>query len=262
MAQVAALALYAAVQLGSASPSSLPAQLQPCPPPVLGAAAALLLLLLYVTRLRAGFRPWLIHQLVEYRAVVLVCFACPMSVLLWLFTTARNRFAEATANPADHDRRVAAVCAQVRTPTLPARRWLSAHTPQQESAGARQVEAWAASPASSRRPMCTARASWQNLSTRFVNKDVLHKIQLAHLRDVLSINAEPGEKGTVLVEPNVSVGQVGPRCPYTLHWPCSEDVHVSRLRHRCCDRSRRRTCSRCASSWRTQPSAAWQWASS
>eukprot|EP01045_Picozoa_sp_COSAG04_P028530 COSAG04_NODE_4453_length_2083_cov_2.528226_2_plen_128_part_00 len=125
MAQVAALALYAAVQLGRASPSSLPAQLQPCPPPVFGAAAALLLLLLlllllYATRLRAGFRPWLIHQLVEYRAVVLVCFACPMSVLLWLFTTARNRFAEATANPADHDRRVAAVCAQVRAPTLPA----------------------------------------------------------------------------------------------------------------------------------------------
>ena len=83
------------------------------------------------------------------------------------------------------------------------------------------MEAWAAAPASSRRPMCTARASWQNLSTRFVNKDVLHKIQLAHLRDVLSINAEPGEKGTVLVEPNVSVGQVSPRCPYSLHWPCS-----------------------------------------
>ena len=32
---------------------------------------------------------------------------------------------------------------------------------------------------------------------------------------MLSINAEPGERGTVLVEPNVSVGQVSPRCPYS-----------------------------------------------
>ena len=123
-----------------------------------------------------------IHQLVEYRAVVLVCFACPVSVLVWLLNTARNSYAEATARPEDHGRRVEQVSAEVR--------------------------AWAASPAEARRPMCTARASWQNLSTRFVNKDVLHKIELSHLRDVLSVDAVPGEKGTVLVEPNVTVGLI------------------------------------------------------
>ena len=129
-----------------------------------------------------GFRPWLIHQLVEYRAVVLVCFACPVSVLVWLLNAARNSYAEATVRPEDHERRVEQVSAQVRS--------------------------WAESPAETRRPMCTARASWQNLSTRFVDKDVLHKIELSHLRDVLSVDAAQGKKGTVLVEPNVTVGLI------------------------------------------------------
>ena len=44
--------------------------------------------------------------------------------------------------------------------------------------------------------MCTARANWQNLSTRFVNKDVLHKIELSQLRDVLSVDAAEGKRGT------------------------------------------------------------------
>ena len=43
----------------------------------------------------------------------------------------------------------------------------------------------------------TARASWQNLSTRFVDKEVLHKIRLSHLRDVLEVHAAPGERAVV-----------------------------------------------------------------
>jgi delta24-sterol reductase len=180
----AVLALGLTLLAAVSCPDALPPALAHVP------ERAPLLILLFILGLaaanlpafRGGLRPWLIHQLVEYRAVVLVCFACPMSVLVWLLNTARNRYTEAFARPEDHERRVEAVAAQVR--------------------------AWAASPPSGRRPMCTARASWQNLSTRFVNKDVLHKIELSQLRDVLSIDAAPGEKGTVLVEPSVTVGYI------------------------------------------------------
>ena len=129
-----------------------------------------------------GLRPWAIHQLVEYRAMVLVCFACPVSFVLWAISYARARYAEAHSTPAEHEKRVEQVSAQVR--------------------------AWSSQPASERKPMCTSRANFQNLSTRFVNKDILHKIRLSHLRDVLEVRASPGEQGTVLVEPNVTVGYI------------------------------------------------------
>lgn len=127
-------------------------------------------------------RAWLIHQLVEYRAVVLVCFACPLSFVLWLISEGRARCAEATSTPDGHAKRVEEVSAQVR--------------------------AWGSSPREGRRMMCTARASYQNLSTRFVDKEVLHKVRLSHLRSVLSVDAAPGREGTVTVEPNVTVGAI------------------------------------------------------
>ena len=161
---------------GSASPvTALSAQVSYLVPQrVLGLGVAGFvgtLTLANLSCLRGGFRSWLIHQLVEYRAAVLVCFACPVSVMVWLINTTRARYNEAFARPEDHDERVAAVCAQVRR--------------------------WADGPDAGRRPMCTARANWQNLSTRFVNKDVLHKIELSQLRDVLSVDAAEGERGTV-----------------------------------------------------------------
>ena len=132
------------------------------------------------TGLGAGLRAWFIHKLVEYRAVVLVCFACPVSFVLWLVSEVRARYAEATSTPDGHAKRVEEVAAHVR--------------------------AWATSPAEGRRMMCTARPSYMNLSTRFVDKEVLHKVRLSHLRSVLSVDALPGKEGTVTVEPNVTVG--------------------------------------------------------
>lgn len=100
---------------------------------IVGAVTAFVVLL--AARASDSFRPWLIHQLVEYRAVVLVCFACPVSVLVWLQNLLRSRYAELTATPERHDERVAAVQQQVRC--------------------------WAESPPEGRRPMCTARSNWQ-----------------------------------------------------------------------------------------------------
>ena len=105
-----------------------------------------------------------------------------MSVLQWLVNVTRSRLAEIMARPERHAERVTAVQDQVRL-------WYESHEDE-------------------RRPMCTARSNWQNLSTRFVNKDLLHRIELGSLRDILEVNAPPGERGTVRVEPSVTVGYI------------------------------------------------------
>ena len=59
-----------------------------------------------------------------------------------------------------------------------------------------QVRRWDAQPASEKRPMCTDRKTWMNLSTRFEPKDSWHRIRMSDLCDILSIDTE---KGTVTV---------------------------------------------------------------
>lgn len=127
----------------------------------------------FVPTFRAEYRPKLVHLAVEYRAAILVGFACPMSVLVRIWNGCKNKWAETFARPEDHDARVAAVQAQVQ-------RW---------------------SESGKQRHMCSARSNWQNLSTRFVDKSVMHKIQLANLRDVLDVDTE---NLLVRVEPNVT----------------------------------------------------------
>jgi delta24-sterol reductase len=68
-----------------------------------------------------------------------------------------------------------------------------------------QVQAWAEQPEAERLPMCTDRAPWVNLSTRFVNKKALHRIRLGNLRSILHIDEA---RGTVTTEPLVTVGEI------------------------------------------------------
>ena len=67
-----------------------------------------------------------------------------------------------------------------------------------------QVRRWASQPEGQRRPMCTDRRTWMNLSTRFEPKHAWHKIRMGALRDVLALDET---KRTVRVEPFVTVGQ-------------------------------------------------------
>jgi len=67
-----------------------------------------------------------------------------------------------------------------------------------------QVQRWAAQPAEQRRPMCTDRKTWMNLSTRFEPKHRWHQVRMGKLRDILAVD----ESGlTIRVEPFVTVGQ-------------------------------------------------------
>ncbi len=75
-----------------------------------------------------------------------------------------------------------------------------------------QVARWASQPQAERRPMCTDRKTWMNLSTRFEPKHTWHRIRMGHLNDVIEIDEV---RRTVRVEPFVTVGQMarllGPR---------------------------------------------------
>ncbi|PRQ05323.1 FAD binding domain protein [Enhygromyxa salina] len=67
-----------------------------------------------------------------------------------------------------------------------------------------QVSRWAAQPEAERKPMCTDRKTWMNLSTRFEPKHRWHQVRMGKLRDILSVDLEAR---TVHVEPFVTVGQ-------------------------------------------------------
>ena len=118
--------------------------------------------------------------LTEYRAYVLTAIGLPAGMVLDTALRVRNFFYERLGTaPQDHDLRVHKVQDQVRR--------------------------WNAQPDAERRPMCTDRKTWMNLSTRFEPKHLWHRIQMGALRDVLSIDEK---KGTVRVEPLVTVGQI------------------------------------------------------
>jgi delta24-sterol reductase len=118
--------------------------------------------------------------LTTHRSALLVGVGLPAGMAFDAVIRLRDRLHERFgAAPEQHDRRVHAVEEQVRR--------------------------WASAPASGRKPMCTDRKTWMNLSTRFEPKHAWHRIKMGDLRDVLAIDAE---KGTVRVEPFVTVGQV------------------------------------------------------
>lgn len=115
----------------------------------------------------------------RHRVAVIVGFCLPASKLFGVGYRARQWMQRRQSSPADHDARVSAI--------------------------QQQVQRWRQQPASERKPMCTDRAPWVNLSTRFVDKKALHRIRLGNLRSILRIDTE---RGTVLTEPLVTVGEI------------------------------------------------------
>jgi delta24-sterol reductase len=122
----------------------------------------------------------LLDLVTRYRAFILVAVGLPVGYLFDAVLRLRSFFYERFVSaPDQHDRRVEEI--------------------------QRQVRRWAAQPAGERRPMCTDRRTWQNLSTRFEPKHSWHRIRMSGLRDILGVDLAAG---TVRVEPFVTVGQV------------------------------------------------------
>lgn len=125
--------------------------------------------------------------LTRYRTPLLVGVGLPVGFVFDAAMRLRGRLHELLhAAPERHADKVAAVQAQVRR--------------------------WAAQPADVRKPMCTDRRTWMNLSTRFEPKHTWHKIRMGELRDILGLDEA---QRTLRVEPFVTVGQamryLGPR---------------------------------------------------
>jgi delta24-sterol reductase len=117
--------------------------------------------------------------LTRYRAVVLVGVGLPVGLAFDTALRARTKLYELLgAAPERHDEKVRDI---------------------QD-----QVQRWAAQPRAERRPMCTDRKTWMNLSTRFEPKHQWHQIRMGALRDILRVDTQAG---TIHVEPFVTVGQ-------------------------------------------------------
>src|SRR5690606_5658812 len=67
-----------------------------------------------------------------------------------------------------------------------------------------EVRRWAEAPEGERRPLCTDRRTWMNLSTRFEPKHRWNPIRMGDLCDVLGLDEA---RRIVRVEPFVTVGQ-------------------------------------------------------
>ncbi|MCH9686855.1 MAG: FAD-binding protein [Deltaproteobacteria bacterium] len=117
--------------------------------------------------------------LTRHRVAVIVGFCLPASAVFGAGYRLRQWVQRKLASPEDHDARVEAIQAQVRR--------------------------WGEQSAADRKPMCTDRAAWVGLSTRFVDKTVLHRIRLGNLRSILAIDTD---KRTITVEPLATVGEV------------------------------------------------------
>lgn len=125
-------------------------------------------------------KSFLFDLITEYRQAILVGVGLPAGAVFDAALRLRNFMYERfIAKPAHHEARVADVQAQVRR--------------------------WNSLPETERKPMCTDRKTWMNLSTRFEPKSQWQRIRMGMLRDVLSIDPEAR---TVRVEPFVTVGQV------------------------------------------------------
>ncbi|KIG18352.1 FAD/FMN-containing dehydrogenase [Enhygromyxa salina] len=115
----------------------------------------------------------------RYRAVILVGVGLPVGLAFDAGLRLRAKVYDLLgAAPERHDEKVAEVQDQVRR--------------------------WAAQPADQRKPMCTDRKTWMNLSTRFEPKHQWHQIRMGNLRDILRVDVEAK---TIHVEPFVTVGQ-------------------------------------------------------
>ncbi|PRQ09509.1 FAD-binding oxidoreductase [Enhygromyxa salina] len=115
----------------------------------------------------------------RYRAVILVGVGLPVGLAFDTGLRLRAKIYDLLgAAPERHDEKVAEVQAQVRR--------------------------WAAQPADLRKPMCTDRKTWMNLSTRFEPKHQWHQIRMGNLRDILHVDVDAK---TIRVEPFVTVGQ-------------------------------------------------------
>lgn len=117
--------------------------------------------------------------LTRYRSVVLVGVGLPAGMIFDTVLRVRERAYELLgAAPERHGEKVREVQDQVRR--------------------------WAAQPEHARRPMCTDRKTWMNLSTRFEPKHEWEQIRMGKLRDILHVDEDAL---TVHVEPFVTVGQ-------------------------------------------------------
>ena len=125
-------------------------------------------------------RDWLLSFLTRYRAYVLVFVGLPVGALFDLVLRLRGFFVQRLLTaPQLHETRVRRVQEDVRR--------------------------WAAQPREARRPLCTDRKTWMNLSTRFEPKHQWHRVRMGDLRDILALDEE---RRTVRVEPFVTVGQI------------------------------------------------------
>lgn len=119
----------------------------------------------------------------KYRSLILVGVGLPVGMAFDTAMRVRNFFVQRFGSaPEEHDQRVAEV--------------------------QRQVRRWAAQPtdgAEPRKPMCTDRKTWMNLSTRFEPKSSWHRIRMSSLVDILHVDEA---RRTVRVEPFVTVGQI------------------------------------------------------
>src|SRR5262245_51739799 len=125
--------------------------------------------------------PSLIFDLLtRYRSLILVGVGLPAGTIFDTCLRVRDfLYQRFGAAPERHDERVADIVAQVKR--------------------------WNTLPAAERRPMCTDRQTWMNLSTRFEPKSSWERIRMSGLRDILSLDIK---RQVVRVEPFVSVGQI------------------------------------------------------
>lgn len=125
-------------------------------------------------------KSFLFDLITEYRQAILVGVGLPVGTLFDAALRLRNFVYERfIATPERHEERVADIQSQ--------------------------VQRWNTLPEAERKPMCTDRKTWMNLSTRFEPKSQWQRIRMSALRDILSIDEA---RQTVRVEPFVTVGQV------------------------------------------------------
>lgn len=126
------------------------------------------------------WKDFFFQLLTKHRTLVLAGIGLPVGTVFDAVLRLRNLYYEKFASaPEEHAQRVASVQSQ--------------------------VQRWASVPPNERKPMCTDRKTWMNLSTRFAPKHTWHRIKMSGLRDVLSLDED---SQVVHVEPFVTVGQI------------------------------------------------------
>lgn len=125
------------------------------------------------------FKDKLIKLLEDNRGLVVLFFCLPASFLFNLaLKLQRTLHHTLFTSPQNHDKRVQQI--------------------------QKRIQHWNNLPEATRKPLCTARANWQSLSTTFFPKDQCHKISI-DLFDILHLDEH---NLTVRVEPMVTVGEI------------------------------------------------------